>query len=212
MISSRVSAGRVAFFPVGSPIIPVKSPIRNTTRCPICWKCRVLRMTTVWPRWMSGAVGSKPTFTVSGLPRAIFAFRSFFSIRSTEPLARYSSCSSSVMARILAARSAHPLLKHQQAPQHRLASRNRTVVPYVTQRRGIEPSFARDALRIDERARPLAQRTAQPAVDRQSEALLVAIDHLLRQELAQQFAQHPLAARAADLHRQRQRPRQLDQP
>src|ERR1700682_571252 len=46
---------------------------------------------------MSGAVGSKPTLIVSGVPRWSFAFRSFFSIRSTVPLARKASCSSRVM-------------------------------------------------------------------------------------------------------------------
>ena len=32
--SSGVSWGRVAFFPEGSPIMAVKSPITKTTRCP----------------------------------------------------------------------------------------------------------------------------------------------------------------------------------
>jgi hypothetical protein len=31
MICSRDSGGRVAFLPLGSPIMPVKSPIRNIT-------------------------------------------------------------------------------------------------------------------------------------------------------------------------------------
>ena len=66
--SSRVSCGRVVFLPVGSPIIPVKSPMRKTTRWPSSWKWRILRKTTVWPRWRSGADGSKPTLTRSGLP------------------------------------------------------------------------------------------------------------------------------------------------
>ena len=96
-ISSFVSCGRVAFFPVGSPIIPVKSPIRNTTSCPSSWKCRILRKTTVWPRWRSGADGSKPTFTRSGLPvfrerASFFSSSSFFSQAST-PLRRRSICS-----------------------------------------------------------------------------------------------------------------------
>src|SRR5216684_3247780 len=47
---------------------------------------------------MSGAVGSNPTFTVSGLPRASFVFRSLRSMKSTVPLPRKSSCSSRVMA------------------------------------------------------------------------------------------------------------------
>ena len=34
------------------------------------WKCLSLRMRTVWPRWRSGAVGSKPALMRSGLPLA----------------------------------------------------------------------------------------------------------------------------------------------
>ena len=94
-ISSFDSAGRVDFLPVGSPIIPVKSPMRKITRWPSCWKCRIFRMTTAWPRWMSGAVGSKPTLIVSGFPRCSLARRSFFSMRSTVPFARNATWSSS---------------------------------------------------------------------------------------------------------------------
>jgi hypothetical protein len=61
-----VSAGRVAFRPDGSPISPVKSPIRKTTRWPNCWKVRSLLSRTVWPRCRSGAVGSKPALIVRG--------------------------------------------------------------------------------------------------------------------------------------------------
>ena len=49
--------------------MPVKSPITKTTRWPRSWKCFIFRIRTVWPRWMSGAVGSKPTLTVSGRPQ-----------------------------------------------------------------------------------------------------------------------------------------------
>ena len=35
---------------------------------PRSWNSRSLRRTTVWPRWMSGAVGSIPSFTRSGRP------------------------------------------------------------------------------------------------------------------------------------------------
>jgi len=45
--SARVSCGLVVFFPDGSPIIAVKSPITNTTRWPPSWKCRILRRSTV---------------------------------------------------------------------------------------------------------------------------------------------------------------------
>src|ERR1035441_9259429 len=58
--SSFVSCGRVTFLPVGSPIIPVKSPIKKTTVCPRRWKCRIFRNTTVCPRCRSGVDGSKP--------------------------------------------------------------------------------------------------------------------------------------------------------
>src|SRR5918992_3074673 len=41
----------------------------STTWWPRSWNSRSLRRTTVWPRWMSGVVGSTPNFTRSGLPR-----------------------------------------------------------------------------------------------------------------------------------------------
>ena len=77
----------------GSPIIPVKSPIRKMAVCPSCWNWRILLMSTVWPRCRSGAVGSKPALTRSGLPRASFFDRSA-SVRSSEaPRRNSSSCS-----------------------------------------------------------------------------------------------------------------------
>ena len=87
-ISSRVSGGRVFDLPVGSPIIPVKSPIRKMTRWPRSWKCFIFRIRTVWPRWMSGAVGSKPTLTVSGRPSASLALSASAVTTSTAPLVR----------------------------------------------------------------------------------------------------------------------------
>ena len=42
----------------------------STTRCPSCWNCASLVSTTTCPRWMSGAVGSMPSFTRSGSPAA----------------------------------------------------------------------------------------------------------------------------------------------
>ena len=54
--------------PVGSPIIPVKSPIRKITWWPRSWNCRILLSSTVWPRCRSGAVGSKPALMRSGRP------------------------------------------------------------------------------------------------------------------------------------------------
>ena len=68
---------RVTFFPLGSPIIAVKSPMRKTTRWPRSWNSRSFRRTTVCPRWMSGVVGSTPSFTRSGRP--------FSSCRSSSP-------------------------------------------------------------------------------------------------------------------------------
>ena len=44
---------------------------------PRSWNSRSLRRTTVWPRWMSGVVGSTPSFTRSGRP--------FASCRSSSP-------------------------------------------------------------------------------------------------------------------------------
>src|SRR6266540_6512192 len=70
--------------------MPVKSPTTKTTLWPASWKWRILRRTTVCPRWMSGAEGSNPTLTVRG-PRAILRTRSSSSIKSTTPRRRISS-------------------------------------------------------------------------------------------------------------------------
>ena len=43
----------------------------STTWWPRSWNWRSFRSPTVCPRWMSGAVGSKPCFTRSGVPVAI---------------------------------------------------------------------------------------------------------------------------------------------
>src|SRR5215208_4462670 len=54
----------------------------STTWWPRSWNSRNLRRTTVWPRWMSGVVGSTPSFTRSGSP--------FASWRSSSPSGRAS--------------------------------------------------------------------------------------------------------------------------
>jgi hypothetical protein len=88
-ICSRVSGGRVLLRPEGSPIIEVKSPMRNITVCPRSCSWRILFSTTVWPMWMSGAVGSRPSFTRSGLPvaaeRASFFNQSACGSSSSQP-------------------------------------------------------------------------------------------------------------------------------
>jgi hypothetical protein len=56
--------------PDGSPIMLVKSPIKKITVWPRSCNWRILLSTTVWPMWMSGAVGSRPSLMRSGLPVA----------------------------------------------------------------------------------------------------------------------------------------------
>src|SRR3972149_6017606 len=84
-MSARVSGGRVTFLPVGSPIKPVKSPMRNMTWCPSSWNWRILLMSTVWPRCRSGAVGSKPVLTRSGRPPPSFPASSSSISSSPQP-------------------------------------------------------------------------------------------------------------------------------
>src|SRR4051812_48647022 len=58
----------------------------STTRWPRSWNSRSFWRTTVWPRWMSGAVGSSPSLTRSGRPsRAAVA-----SLASSAPAGRLS--------------------------------------------------------------------------------------------------------------------------
>ncbi len=42
---------------MGSPIMPVKSPITKMTRWPRSWKCFIFRMSTVWPEVEVGRGG-----------------------------------------------------------------------------------------------------------------------------------------------------------
>src|SRR5579862_6768805 len=78
--------------------MPVKSPIRKIAVCPRSWKCFSLRRITVCPRCRSGAVGSIPSFTRSGLPDArdfsSFARSSDSFTISAAPFLIYASCSS----------------------------------------------------------------------------------------------------------------------
>src|SRR5580658_8832461 len=72
--------------------------MRKMTVCPRSWKCLSLRSRTVCPRCRSGAVGSKPAFTRSGLPdaseRSSFARSSDSLTISAAPCLMYASCSS----------------------------------------------------------------------------------------------------------------------
>src|SRR5215211_1296727 len=87
----------------------------STTVCPSSWNSWSLRNTTVCPRWMSGVVGSTPSFTRSGRPRA--------SWRSSSPAGRAStafrvrkraaSAGESVMSPMLDCR---PLVKRPPGP------------------------------------------------------------------------------------------------
>ena len=70
---SWLNCGRVADLPLGSPIIAVKSPMIKTAKCPRSWKSRSFERAMLCPRWMSGAVGSTPSFTRSGRPSLSFA-------------------------------------------------------------------------------------------------------------------------------------------
>lgn len=75
--SSRVMGGRAVERPVGSPTVAVKSPMRRTAVWPSSWNWRSFSMTTVWPRCMSGAVGSTPSLMRRGRPSSSFSVSSF---------------------------------------------------------------------------------------------------------------------------------------
>ena len=97
---SGVSAGLVSDFPDGSPIMPVKSPIRNMTSWPRSWNCFIFWMRTVWPMCRSGAVGSKPALTRSGF-FSLAALSSFLLRSSSEIISAAPRVSSSICAFIL---------------------------------------------------------------------------------------------------------------
>src|SRR3954452_20433287 len=67
-ISSPERTGRVVERPLGSPTRAVKSPTMRTTRWPRSWNSRSFCRTTVCPRWMSAAVGSRPSLARSRRP------------------------------------------------------------------------------------------------------------------------------------------------
>ncbi len=79
---SSVSAILPLDFPVGSPILPVKSPITITTVWPKSCICFSFLSTTAWPIWISGADGSSPSLIISGL-LCLYDFSSFSSNSSS---------------------------------------------------------------------------------------------------------------------------------
>ncbi len=91
-ICSAPSTGRWAERPLGSPTRAVKSPMISTT----CGRRPETRAaccsTTVWPRWMSGAVGSIPSLTRSGRPSASCSASAPSGSTSTAFAARRSAC------------------------------------------------------------------------------------------------------------------------
>src|ERR1043166_2490321 len=58
---------------------------------------------------------------------------------------------------------------------------------------------------------PGAEGGAEPVGEGEAEAALLAVDHRLGNEARQERAEEPLAAAVADLHRERERPRELDE-
>ncbi len=58
--SSIVCSRRAVVLSLGSPISEVNVPIRKITSCPSSWNWASFRIGTVWPKWRSGLVGSKP--------------------------------------------------------------------------------------------------------------------------------------------------------
>src|SRR3954449_12739042 len=65
----------------------------RTTVWPSSWNSRSFSRTTVCPRWMSGAVGSMPSFTRKGSPRASCRSSSPAGSASTALRSRYRACS-----------------------------------------------------------------------------------------------------------------------
>ena len=76
LVSSKVKAGLVLFFPDGSPIIAVKSPITKTTLCPISWNDFNTLNGTECPICKSGLDGSAPNFIVNFFPFFYFCSNS----------------------------------------------------------------------------------------------------------------------------------------
>src|SRR5258708_2211133 len=131
---------------------------------PSCWKCRSLRISTVWPRWRSGAVGSNPAFTRRGRPVLRLSSRrsrrSLSRIISAAPLCNKSICSStdkkslmpcsSINSRPSAApcifRASSPCLPHQ--------SRRRTSPMPSVSGRAVQVSAAGGEFQVVQREFP----------------------------------------------------------
>src|SRR3954462_7813045 len=103
----------------------------STTRWPSSWNSRSFCSTTVWPRWMSGAVGSRPSLTRNCRPSLAAAA----SLSSSAPTGSESTAlrarklaseaGSAIRPNAILARSrpgtAAPRPEHCHAPQRRLA-------------------------------------------------------------------------------------------
>ena len=72
--------------PEGSPIKPVKSPIKNITVCPKSWNALSLFISTVCPKCRSAEVGSNPALTVSFFLDVKSFLKASSGMISSEPL------------------------------------------------------------------------------------------------------------------------------
>src|SRR5690348_12401944 len=82
--------------------------------------------------------------------------------------------------------------------------------PFASNGFGVEESLSLQTRSAEQRLGPLPQRATQPFVNRNSEAGLRPIHQSGRNVLMQDFPQQPFTSAAANLHAQRQLPRELE--
>src|SRR6516164_8989977 len=79
------------------------------------------------------------------------------------------------------------------------------LLPLLAHRRGVDQPLAPEPLLRDQLLGPLAQRPAEPLVDRQAEPQLRAVDERAGEVAVENLAQGPLRAAIPHLQRQRKR-------
>src|SRR5262245_15758848 len=105
-----------------------------------------------------------------------------------------------------------PSLEHQHVPQRILVvtTPRQVIEPGLPDRDGIEEVILPEARLAQEILGPVAQRAAQPAVDRNAKAHLWPLDESRRHVFVEQLPQRPFGLIAGPQHGQRQRHGEAD--
>src|SRR5438445_9580544 len=88
----------------------------------------------------------------------------------------------------------------------RVSFAGEVLVPFLSNGRGREETFLTQSFSIEQLLPPIAQRSAQPRVDRNAESHFRPLDQFSRDMFVEHLAQQPFALSTFDFHRERNLP------